>query len=257
MNIRSQLCALTLASCLTTLHSIGAMAGNQANSMSNVPLNYTLDTAVFQGPECEGTLSNYGTVNACRLPSGTVPKRIQFSSASDYSSLCALDKDGFIEFCLLGSLGMGRPLLDNASSASGWGFVKFIQFPFSIEKFEYGPGFSWIELYSDLDLQGDRLCVMILTLGSTQQACNGIGRQARSAKIFGFYFNYDAKYEICLRTPQDEANRCFYHNTANTLGEFSVMNIDSKNPPEGRVGVRAKGDKISGSLYSVDYLKTR
>jgi hypothetical protein len=260
---------ITLA--YTTLNSAFVMADEPVKPASIYPTEITLDVMRL-GPRCNVTIPTYGIFPGCQLPSGNIPDRFNFTySGHNYLSICSLDKQGFREFCIVGSNGVpiGVPdydvLLANGAGdvgeRSGWGFIRYSQYPYEIAKLEYGPGFAWIELYNQTDLKGEKICTMLLNLETTQQTCNGLGRQARSAKIFGFYYDdtdYSGKrYKLCLRTPQDEANRCFYHTSANTKGEFSVMNIDNKDSPGSWIGVEAKGDKISGSLYSIDYLYTR
>jgi hypothetical protein len=244
--------------CIAILYSTGLYSAEPVNPQVN-PMDYTL-VERFTDVSCKEYIRAYGVSTACRLPNGAVPNRLHFThTPQDFMSLCGLDREGFRLFCITGS---ARTTVSTAHLDTGrfngtpseWGLVAYSPYPYDIAEFEYGPGFAWIELYPQTGLAGGRLCVMALGLDSSQSACNGVGRQARSAKIFGLH-NPGKPYWVCFRTPTDEANRCYSSKYGNaSQGHVDVMDIDSTSPPQ-YGAIRVKGGSVAGSLYSVDFLQ--
>lgn len=245
--------------CMIFLYSAGLYAVEPVTPQVN-PIDYKI-AVNLTGNECEGAIRAFGVSTACRLPNGATPDRLDFTfTPRDYISLCGLDREGFRVFCITGSSQSGNK--DNVhltngrfyTVPSGWGLVQYSPYPYDIAELEYGPGFAWVEFYPQAGLAGERLCVMALGLESSQLACNGVGRQARSAKIIGVH-NPGKPYWVCFRTPDDEANRCYssmYYNSS--AGVLKIMDIDSESPPQ-YGAIRVKEGRVAGSLYSVDYLQ--
>lgn len=246
--------------CLAIFYSVGLYAAEPVKSQTINPLNYTLKVNLTEN-SCSNTITAFGVSTACRLQGGAAPNRLYFDFApKDYISLCGLDREGFREFCIVGSGYTGGK--ENVHLFNGrfigvpsdWGLIQYSQAPYDVAELEYGPGFAWVELYPELNLAGERLCVISLNLESSQAACHGVGRSARSAKIIGIH-NPGKHYWVCLRAPKDEANRC-YSSIFRTMsaGVLKIMDIDSESPPE-YGAIRVKKGRVAGSLYSVDYLQ--
>lgn len=247
--------------CMIFLYSAGLYAVEPVTPQVN-PIDYKL-FVVATDSKCEGAIRAFGVSPACRLPNGATPNRLDFTfTRHDYISLCGLDREGFRVFCITGSGGLESKdtvYLPNGrfyGVPSGWGFVQYSPYPYDIAELEYGPGFAWVELYPQTGLAGGRLCVMALGLESSQLACNGVGSQARSAKIIGVHSpDSSQRYWVCFRTPRDEANRCYsspYSNGAS--GVLKIMDIDSESPPQ-YGAIKVKEGKVAGALYSVDYFQ--
>ncbi|MCH7417356.1 hypothetical protein [Pseudomonas mosselii] len=245
--------------CVAIFYSAGLYAVEPVSPQVN-PISYKLSVNLTD-KKCEGTIREFGMSTACKLPGGATPNRLDFAfTPGDYISLCGLDQAGFRVFCIVGSSKSDNKdyvHLDNGrfyTVPSGWGLVQYSPYPYDIAGLEYGPGYAWVELYPQPGLEGGRLCVMALGLGSSQSACNGVGRLAKSAKIIGVH-NPGKPYWVCFRTPKDEANRCYSSGFGNaSAGVLKIMDLDSESPPQ-YGAIRVKEGRVAGELYSVDYLQ--
>jgi hypothetical protein len=245
--------------CVAIFYSAGLYAVEPVNPQVN-PISYTLSVNLAD-KKCEGTIREFGVSTACNLPGGAKPDRLDFAfTPGDYINLCGVNQAGFRLFCIVGSSKSDNKDYVHLTNGrfhtvpSGWGLVQYSPYPYDIAELEYGPGYAWVELYPQPGLAGGRLCVMALGLESSQLACNGIGRQARSAKIIGVH-NPGQPYWVCFRAPKDEANRCYSGAAINrSAGVLEIVNLDSESPPQ-YGAIKVKKGVVAGALYSVDYLQ--